>query len=699
MTRKQLEENRKTFLNRYYPYKLKYFKHFNYKCLSNIMYIKRAGRGDNDTYNDCIIMADTETSKKSLDQEGENHIVAWTISIRVYNRNLVTLYGHKGSELAATFKKIHEAMAGEKTIIYFHNLSYDYVFIRKFLFKLFMHPEKTLNTKPHYPIYIEFNNGIILKDSLILAQRSLEKWAKDLDVEHQKAVGSWDYNKLRTQYEHFTADEKEYIEHDTLAGVECIQKTMDMLHKHIYSMPYTATGIPREEVRKRGSVYHARDQFNRVCLDYNQQLIMENVYHGGYTHGNRHYVDILIKGNITMYDFASSYPFALLSEKFPMEKFTAFKDISIDYILEAMDDYAFIFKLIMIRPRLKNDDIPMPALQYSKCVKVLNPIVDNGRILAAEYVEIYLNEQDLYIINQQYKAQKHLCTDVQFASKKYLPRWFTDYVFECFTQKTLLKGGDPVAYSIAKAKVNSLYGMCVQKPIKENLIEDFATGEYMIADDFNPEEEYNNYLKRRTSILPYQWGVWVTSYSFKNLFELGSCAGTWLYSDTDSCAGLDWNIDKINAYNQKCKDKLIANGYGAVNHNNREYWLGIAELDDDHIFTEFKFTGAKRYCYRTANDNKLRITVAGVPKKGAECLNDNINNFQPGFIFSGKQTGKQLHKYYFVDDIYIDENGNETADSIDLNPCDYLLDSTDIYDDWESLFEEEVQIQVYDEEV
>ena len=34
----------------------------------------------------------------------------------------------------------------------------------------------------------------------------------------------------------------------------------------------------------------------------------------------------------------------------------------------------------------------MPALQKSKCVKTVNADVDNGRILAASYVEIYLND-------------------------------------------------------------------------------------------------------------------------------------------------------------------------------------------------------------------------------------------------------------------------------------------------------------------
>ena len=36
----------------------------------------------------------------------------------------------------------------------------------------------------------------------------------------------------------------------------------------------------------------------------------------------------------------------------------------------------------------------------------------------------------------------------------------------------------------------------------------------------------------------------------------------------------------------------------------------------------------------------------------------------------------------------IDENGNETGDSIDLSQCDYILDDIDVYD-WESLLNQQ----------
>lgn len=693
MTRQELYNIRKKWFNENWDYELTHWSEFDYSILNKIMFRKRAGRGNNNTFNECIIMGDTETSKKEKNMVGHNHVVAWTISLRAYDFNIFTLYGHTPSSFCECVHKMILNMKGSETIIYFHNLSYDWVFLRKFIFNKFGLPERQLNTKSHYPILIQFANGLILKDSLILSQRSLDKWAKDMNVEHQKSLGKWDYDKIRSQKEVFTDDELEYIEHDTLAGVECINALMNVLNKSIYSMPYTATGIPREQTRIKGKEYHAHDAFTRLSLDYAQQIKMENIYHGGYTHGNRHLINTLITDTVKCYDFASSYPFVMLSEKYPMEKFTLYENCSIDDILTLSDKYAFCFKLILLKPRLKSDYEVMPALQFSKCIKTVNCILDNGRILAAEYVEIYITELDLEVINSQYDYDKHLCVDVEYARKDYLPRWFTDYIFSLFRDKTLLKGGDPVAYSLAKAKLNSLYGMCVQKPIKDNIVEDYHTGEYNFTFD-DPEELYDKYLKSYNTILPYQWGVYVTAYAFRNLFRLGECCETWVYSDTDSCYGIDWNTAKVEEYNNECKAKLIKNGYGCIQFNNREYWLGIAEFDGE--YSEFKVMGAKRYCGRSVEDNELHITVAGVPKKlGAKCLDNNIDNFAPGFIFSGTKTGKKTHTYFYVDNIYIDSEGNETGDSIDLSSCDYLLDDVNVVD-WQSLLREEIEVQVYE---
>lgn len=698
-------------------YQYVHYKKFDYSILKYIWNIRKPGLGDPSTYNDVIIMADTETSKKKPDifnpnakkekyKTHENHVVAWTISIRAYHHNICTLYGRKPSRMIETLQRLIDNMSGQKLVIYFHNLSYDHVFLRKFAYRMYGYPIRQINTKSQYPIYIEYANGLIIKDSLILAQRKLEKWAADLGVMHQKSVGKWDYDKIRHQDPKLTPlsqDELEYIEHDTLAGVECIDATLEALKKNIATIPLTATGIPREQTRKRGK-RKAHEDFLSIALTLEQYHKAANIFHGGYTHGNRHFIDTLITpekdkfGEVVCRDFASSYPYILCAFKFPMEKFTPLDNCSKDFILEHKETHAFMFKFIATNIRLRSDMEPMPALQFSKCVKTINAIQDNGRILAANYVEIYLSEWDLAVIDEQYIIKgKHICCEVEMAEKGYLPRWFTDYVFESFTSKTFLKGGDLVLYSIAKALVNSLFGMTAQKPLRPEIIEDYITGEFDEHDSDNEEADYQVYLEKLSSILPYSWGVWVTSAAFYNVHQLAKCCRLPLYMDTDSCYGIDWDMDKVNAYNQRCKDNLILNGYGPVIRDGKEYWLGVAESEGDKdTYIEFKYMGAKRYCGRQKEDKELHITVAGVPKKnGALCLNNNIDNFHPGFVFDGNITGKKTHVYFNKEKIYIDKNGNETGDSISLIPCDYMLDSVNVVN-WEELFKEEIQIQIYE---
>lgn len=709
MTKQELTKINENYFRNEHSYTRVLFTLFNYQTLKRIMYAYKNGRGQNNSVNDCWIMLDTETSKEHKNatyiEDGktkykpvQNYVCAFTISIRAYHTNIVTLYGSKPSDAVRALQWVLNALRGHETIVFIHNLAYDWVFLRKFLFSEFGHPDSQLNTKSHNPIAIRWTDtGLTLRDSYILAQRRLEKWADDLDVPHKKAVGKWDYDLIRDQEGDFTDDELDYIECDTLAGVECLDALATSLNKDVWNLPYTATGIPREQVRKLASANKWRPHFKKLVPTLEQFKKLLKVYHGGYTHANRHRIDQIIKALIICLDFTSSYPYCLIAFKYPMEQFTAVPNCSAEDILRVSNRYACMFKLTLVNVRLKDDKIAMPALQYSKCEKSVNECSDNGRILCADYLEIYLTEIDLLTIVEQYEWDRHICSEVEVAYKEYLPRWFTDYVYECFVNKTQYKDGDPVLYSLAKAKLNSLYGMCVQRSIKEVINEDYESGEYFTP-EFDEEAEYEKYTNKRSSVLPYQWGVWCTAYAMRNLFVLGGCCNEWLYSDTDSCYSASWNMELVEAYNEEVRKLLLARGYGPVSKDSKEYWLGIAEVDGN--YTEFRTQGSKRYCCRISPDAKehageLKLTVAGVPKKyGAKCLNNDIGNFAPGFVFSGLITEKKEHTYIYTERIE-ERNGIEFGDSIDLTPCDYTLDSVDFVD-WFSLFYDEIEVQVYE---
>ena len=705
---------RSSYINTYHKYKMMYWDKFDYSFLShNIMYYKKKGKFQKGTWNDVIIAADTETSKGHdiTKEPSANHVCAWTISIRAYHCNIVTLYGRKPSEMMECFKKIKEALPGDEFFVFFHNMAYDWVFLRQFFFREFETPVKQLNTKPHYPIMFKFANGMVLKDSLILSQCKLEKWASDLDVSHKKAVGSWDYDLIRDQDWKFSRAELRYIENDTLALCECLDAFCINLHKRIGEMVYTATGIVREEVRERADKHNGHAEFLRKAPTYEQYCKLKKLYHGGYSHSNRFYnSEIMSDDNTLCKDFASSYPYCLCAFKYASSAFVSLdKNVDVDYILRNKEKYAFIFRAAFTNIRLKDHLYPMPSLQASKCEFSINMKNDNGRIKQAGLVVIYLCEIDLEVIERLYTWDECICSEVEVASKDYLPRWFTDYVYELYAEKCRrkpLEDVDPVSYALAKSRVNSVYGLTVQSCIRDNFIEVtepgeykinrngdtafFESGEYRIDYDKKEEDLYEQYLKSYRSVLLYNIGCYCTAYAFRNLFLLGECVNKyyddqgnlaipphWFYSDTDSCFSDDWNEEKVNEYNENCKKNLLANGYGPVVVDGKEYWLGIAEDDSKKNYSEFVALGSKRYAGRGVKDGKLHITVAGVPKSGAECLKDDLTNFTKGFVFEGTKTGKLAHFYIYSKEIYKDPFGNEIGDSIDLEPCDYHLDAVD----------------------
>lgn len=70
--------------------------------------------------------------------------------------------------------------------------------------------------------------------------------------------------------------------------------------------------------------------------------------------------------------------------------------------------------------------------------------------------------------------------------------------------------------------------------------------------------------------------------------------------------------------------------------------LGVFEEDGN--YKEFITQGAKKYAYIDSKDNKIHITVSGVPKSGAIALK-KLEDFKPDFVFEYKYTNKNLIAY------------------------------------------------------
>jgi hypothetical protein len=201
----------------------------------------------------------------------------------------------------------------------------------------------------------------------------------------------------------------------------------------------------------------------------------------------------------------------------------------------------------------------------------------------------------------------------------------------------------------------------------KNYSDDFySVGAIDITDiDNDNYREYFENLKRKypnekkKAFLSFAYGVWVTAYARNNLLRRIIALDEYvLYADTDSIKlkqGYDINI--INKYNDSVRDriKFVSNilhidesRYAPLDIHGVSHMLGVfeSETKKGHTYTydEFITQGAKKYAYKDKED-KLHITVSGVPKSGAKSLKGDLNNFRNDLVFEFKDTGKNLLIY------------------------------------------------------
>ena len=174
----------------------------------------------------------------------------------------------------------------------------------------------------------------------------------------------------------------------------------------------------------------------------------------------------------------------------------------------------------------------------------------------------------------------------------------------------------------------------------------------------------DKYNKGKRRFLYYPWGVWVTAYARRNLFDgIKAFGGDYLYSDTDSIKALHgeqhtgyierYNAEIIEKLKQACKHHGIPeSAIMPKTVKGIEKPLGV--WDYEGKYDKFKTLGAKRYL--VLKNGQLQLTVAGVGKKnGAAWLMNEYKSteaafaaFEDGLLFPEDATGKNTHTY--IDD-------------------------------------------------
>ena len=180
-------------------------------------------------------------------------------------------------------KKLKERLKGRKAIVYTHNLSYEFQFIRKHLTW-----ERIFATDVRKPIECCSDTGIIFRCSYMLSGESLDAVGKKIGVE--KKSGQLDYSLIRHSQTPLTAAEMEYCEFDILVVLAYIASQIKQNGGKITKIPLTKTGYVRNYCRREclpsnsGAWYRYRRIMNQLTLEPEEYKMLHSAFQGGFTH-------------------------------------------------------------------------------------------------------------------------------------------------------------------------------------------------------------------------------------------------------------------------------------------------------------------------------------------------------------------------------------------------------------------------------
>lgn len=631
------------------------------------------------------------------------------------------IMGRTWEEFFSMLDKIAELLnlnEKKRLMVFVHNLSYEFQFICKWVqwYKIF-------SIDVRKPIYAITENFIEFRCSYLLSGYSLANLGNQLlKYKVNKLVGDLDYSLMRNSKTVLTEKEIAYCINDIRVVMAYIQEKIEN-EKGLTNLPITKTGYVRQfckknclylpNTHKRNMKYYKRIH-ELTISNMNEFNLLQRAFAGGFTHANAYYVGDICN-NVASYDFTSSYPYVMVSEKFPMSRGVKVDIKSKEEFQVYMNDYLCVFDICFtnIMAKETNDN----PISVSKCFKKSNVVENNGRVVCADMICTSITNIDFNTIEMFYSWESMTISNFYVYTKNYLPTELVKCVLDLYEDKTVLKGveGKEIEYLKSKEMINSVYGMSVTNPLRDEYIFDGKEWETI---ESNPVELFSMLEKHNDSnnrFLYYIWGIFVTAYARRNLFTgIHAVGDDYIYSDTDSIKLFNHEKHKeyFDGYNKIVEMKLRkACEYHGIDFEKvqpktkegKTKRLGV--WDFEGVYTHFKTLGAKRYMVHEEKALKVNgqyypisITVSGVNKFKAVpyILNDlakgdimkSFDNFNDGLHIPPEKSGKNLHTY--IDEPksgeLTDYQGNKAyyfeLSSIHLEPTSYDLSLAKLYTDY-----------------
>lgn len=627
-------------------------------------------KNDKRKYKDLFCAFDIETTN---DMELEQaYMYIWQFQIEDQ-----TIIGRTWMEFKEFLRNCRmQLKQDEWLMIYVHNLSFEFTWL-KGLYKF--KPDEVFSIESRKVLRCTMWEHFEIRCSYLLTNMNLDTFTKKMGVTHKLSGEEFNYNKKRYPWTDLTDKELEYCITDVKALVEALKVYYAIEGDNFYTIPFTSTGFVRRDVKRAMRHYNRQDLFN-MQPDYDVYCLLSEAFRGGNTHANRYYSGKIME-NITSYDRVSSYSDVQINELFPMSPWIREENVTADRACRIIFKHkrAALMCVGFSNIRLKNPLWGCPYIPKHKCRNLGQHYNDNGRILWADWLEISIADPDFDIIMQEYDYDSITFYDFYHCRYGRLPKPLREEIQKFYRDKTKLKGveGQELFYMLQKAKLNSIYGMSCQRPVKQTI--DFIDGSWMERDD--PEQDLlaKNNAK---AFLVYSWGVWTTAHARRELEKALNIVGPerFVYCDTDSVKFIDDGKVSFNAYNESRKRDSIKNGGAAADPAGHKHYLGVYE--NEGTYKRFITMGAKKYAYEDAA-GELHITVAGVSKyKGAAELarHGGLEAFKEGFVW---YDAGGLESVYNDDpdikEVNIDGYKLQIISNVLLRPSTYTLGITGEY--------------------
>lgn len=600
----------------------------------------------------------------------------------------ITVIGRSWNEYKILWRRLLEGLPDDiYLVVWVHNLSFEFQFLRGIYdFK----PDEVFAVESRRVLRADMYQHIEFRCSYLHTNMRLETYLAKMGVPDQKL--SYDYDKKRWPWTPLSDEEIAYCINDVKGLVEAI--AVEMVHDGdtLYTIPPTSTGYVRRDVKAA----MRRLQYGVIkdmLPDIDTYHLCREAFRGGDTHANRWFAGRILE-KVWSYDRSSSYPDVQLNCEFPIGPFRSIDWPEIPWSkledLMGRRHKACLIRLALWDVELKDDLEGCPYLALDKCRKVSRDArLDNGRILSAGYLETTLTDVDLKIVLDQYIFSARKILTLEHARYGPLPEVLKKVIRKYYILKTELKGveGQELLYEKSKNKLNSVYGMSAQNPVKRSIY--FTAGEWL--EETISDEELLEKANRK-AFFPYQWGVWTTAWARFRLYEgrkvVTSQGGEFVYCDTDSVkyyskkAPIDWE-----PYNAQRRADSIKSGAWADDPKGNRHYMGVYEPDKGYP-ARFATRGSKKYVVQHP-DGKLEATISGVSKRedggrvsgGMELEKaGGLEAFlRPTFVF--KEAGGVDLAYNDRDRFMMRIDGHrlKVRQCVTISPGEYTLSDTDEY--------------------